>query len=401
MQIEKKKIVIVGGGPSAMMAAYVLCPHHEVHIFEKGKMVGRKFLVAGKGGFNITNSVRGEELLNKYSPAGFLDIALSDFDTQSTREWLLNLGIPTFIGTSGRVFPEKSFKPNVILKKIKAKLTEQGVQFHMHHEFVAFDEKKQIIFEYEKKKIVEKADYIIFGLGGASWPITGSTGSWLSIFNSMDIETKPFQSSNCGINIPWTKSIIESHSGKPFKNIRLFTDDFEVRGEAVLTNYGLEGNAVYPIVPQIRNMLNSNDEAFVFMDLKPLNTKEQLLQKIKGRKISSKDYAKSFNLNTSQQAVIKSFTSKESYLSPEKFISSIKNLKIPVTSLRPIDEAISSVGGIQLKEINNDFSLKKYPWIFTVGEMMDWDAPTGGFLLQGSFSTGRFAGKSILNTIEK
>lgn len=399
--MERKKIVIVGGGPAAMMAADVLSPHHEIYLFEKGKNVGRKFLVAGKGGFNITNSVYGEQLISKYSPPGFLDNALSDFDTQATREWLSNLGIPTFIGTSGRVFPEKTFKPNDILKTIKAKLMEQGVQILMQHEFVGFDDEKQIRFEYQEKEIVQKADYIIFALGGASWPVTGSTGSWLSIFNSMGIETNPFQSSNCGINIPWTKSIIENHSGKPFKNIRLFTDDFEVRGEAVLTDYGFEGNAVYPIVPQIRNMLNSNEEAFVYMDLKPLNTEEQLLQKIKGRKISTKDYGKTFNLNTSQLSVIKSFTSKESYLSPEKFIASIKKLKIPVDSLRPIKEAISSVGGIQLKEVNQDFSLKKYPWIYTIGEMLDWDAPTGGFLLTGSFSMGQYAGKSILKTIEE
>jgi hypothetical protein len=397
--MERKKILIVGGGPAGLMAADVLSPYHEVHLFEKGKNVGRKFLVAGKGGFNLTNSVRGEQLLSKYSPSGFLDNALSDFDTQSTQEWLSKLGIPTFIGTSGRVFPEKGTKPNDILKKIKAKLINQGVQFQMEHEFVGFDNNKQVRFKFQEKEIVQKADYIIFALGGASWPITGSTGSWLSIFNSMNVDVKSFQSSNCGINIPWTQSIIENHSGKPFKNIRLFTDDFEVRGEAVLTEYGLEGNVVYPIVPQIRNMLNSNNEAFVYMDLKPLNTEEQLLQKINGRKISSKDYAKNFNLNTAQLAVIKSFTSKECYLSPEKFISSIKKLKIPVDSLRPIEEAISSVGGIKLIEVNKDFSLRKYPWIYTIGEMLDWDAPTGGFLLQGSFSMGQFAANSILKII--
>ena len=325
-----------------------------------------------------------------------MDKALSDFDTLALQQWLSTIGIPTFIGSSGRVFPEKGIKPIDVLNKIRTKLIKQGVQFQMQHEFIAFDDKKHITFKHQEKEIEIEADYILFALGGASWPVTGSTGSWLTIFKSMGIAVNPFQSSNCGINICWPNTVKQTHAGKPIKNIRLFTDNFEVKGEAMITVHGMEGNAIYPLVPAIRNMLNSKIPAFIYIDFKPSNTEEQLLQKIKGKDVKTKDYSKIFNLTTAELAIIKSYSSKESYLSVTQFIRTIKKLAIPIDSLRPIEEAISTIGGIQLDEVNDDCSLKKYDWIYTIGEMLDWDAPTGGFLLQGCFSLGHYAAKSIL-----
>jgi predicted flavoprotein YhiN len=172
-----------------------------------------------------------------------------------------------------------------------------------------------------------------------------------------------------------------------------------VKGEAIITDYGMEGNAVYPLVPAIRNMLNSNIPVTIYIDFKPSNTGEQLLQKASGKDIKTKDYGQLFNLSTVQLAIIKAFTSKDSFLSVNEFIHSIKKLALPVNSLRPVEEAISTIGGIQPEEVNDDFSLKKYPWIYTIGEMLDWDAPTGGFLLQGCFSMGNYAAKSILGKV--
>lgn len=394
--MKRKKIIIIGGGPSGLMAAYMLSQAHDVSIYDKEKNIGQKFLVAGKGGFNLTNKLQGEALTNQYTPAGFMNNALLDFDTMAFRDWLSALGIPTFVGSSGRVFPQDGIKPIDILKAIKTKLTEQGVTFKMQHAFIGFDNKKQVTFKNQDKEVVLKADYILFALGGASWPETGSNGSFLSIFESMGIAVSPFQASNCGINISWPKAFKENHAGKPLKNIRLFNKDFEVSGEAVITHYGLEGNAVYPFVPTIRNMLNAHIPAYIYIDFKPQNTEEQLLQKIKGKTISTKDYGQLFNLNTTQLALIKSHTNKESYLSVNQFISNIKKLPIRIDFLRPIEEAISTVGGIELNELNDDFSLKKYPWLYTIGEMLDWDAPTGGFLIQGCFSMGHYAAQSIM-----
>ena len=394
--MERKKIIIIGGGPAGLMAADILSVTHDVHIYDKEKNVGQKFLLAGKGGFNLTNNLQGKDLTSKYSPVGLMDKALSNFDTLALRQWLSTMGIPTFVGTSGKVFPEKGIKPIDVLNKIKTKLMKQGVQFHTQHEFVGFDSNRHVTFKNQGKNIVLEADYILFALGGASWPVTGSNGSWRAIFESLGIVTNPFQSSNCGINICWPEALSQSHVGKPLKNIKLFTDNFEVKGEAVITKYGLEGNAVYPLVPSIRNMLNTNIPAYIYIDFKPSNTREQLLQKISGKNSKTKDYGQLFNLNTVQLAMIKAYTGKEIFLSVDGFISSIKKLAIPVDSLRPVKEAISTIGGIAPEEVNDDFSLKKYPGIYTFGEMLDWDAPTGGFLLQGCFSMGNYVAKSIL-----
>lgn len=392
----KKKVIIVGGGPAGLMAADILSIVHDVSIYDKEKNVGQKFLLAGKGGFNLANNAQGEDLTKKYKPDGFMEKALSAFDTSAFRHWLSVLGVPTFVGSSGRVFPEKDIRPIDVLNKIRSKLILQGVKFYTQHEFVGFDEQKHVTIRNQGEDMTVAADYILFALGGASWPITGSNGAWRDIFESMGIATHSFQSSNCGINIPWSEALRQSHAGKPLKNIRLFTSDFEVRGEAIITDYGLEGNAVYPLVPSIRNTLKLNATACVYLDFKPLNSLEQLLQKSKGGSIKSKDYSEIFNLTPVQLAIVKAFTSKDSFVSATAFVQYIKKLTIPVESLRPVEEAISTVGGIQTEEVNDDFSLKKYPWLYTIGEMVDWDAPTGGFLLQGCFSMGNYAAQSIL-----
>jgi len=382
------------------MAADILSPFHEVHIYEKEKGVGQKFLVAGKGGFNITNELKGNDLAAKYTPEYFLKEVILDFDSDAVREWLLKMGVPTFEGSSGRVFPEKDLTPADILKKWKEKLISQGVEFHLKHAFADFGEDHNLIMKTGRTKIAVHADYYIFALGGASWPVTGSTGEWAKIFDKNDIHTVPFQSSNCGIHIQWTESIKASHAGKPLKNITVIVNGVISRGEALITKYGLEGNAIYPVVPEIRNALNANELVDIVLDLKPFNTEEQLLQKFQGKtSTKTKNYAEIFNLDSVQLALLKAFTSKETFLSPELFAKSTKQIILPVQSLRPIEEAISTVGGIDLNEMNTDFSFKKRPNCFAIGEMLDWDAPTGGFLLQGCFSMGHWVGKKIMERI--
>lgn len=377
------------------MAADVLSPFNDVHIYDKEKNVGQKLLVAGKGGFNITNSARGVELFRKYSPEYFLKDALGDFDPLALREWLLQMGILTYAGTSGRIFPEKGIKAFDILNRLTDKLKAQNVQFHLKHEFIGFDQNQNVIVKNNEQEILLTADYFIFGLGGASWPVTGSTGNWRTRFEDIGVHTLPFKASNCGINIGWPDSI-KLHEGKPLKNIAVSCGDSCEKGEAMITEYGLEGNAIYPIVPEIRKALSENNPVQIFIDFKPFNTTSQLLEKIKGREIKTKEYAVIFNLNSVQLAIIKAYTSKEVFLSSVPFAKEIKQIAIPVNSLRPIEEAISTVGGIDLSEMSPDFSFKKYPKLFAIGEMLNWDAPTGGFLLQASFSMGHWVGKSIL-----
>jgi len=398
----RKQIAIIGGGPAGLMAADVLSPFHEVHIYEKEKGIGQKFLVAGKGGFNITNSLHGEELTKKYTPNGFLSECLLDFGPDEVCKWLLDMGIPTFEGTSGRIFPEKGLTPAEVLSAIKKKLLSQGVEFHLKHTFSGFDNEQNITFKSGRKILAVHADYCIFALGGASWAITGSDGKWTGIFKTLGINTIPFQASNCGIQIQWPSGVKDSHTGKPLKNIAITVNGFTEKGEAVITEYGLEGNVIYPLVPEIRKSLAQGEQAQILLDLKPFNTEEQLIKKTQGKTSArTKNYAEIFNLDSPQLAIIKAYTSKEQFLSPELFAGSLKHISIPVYALRPIEEAISTIGGVDLNELNPDFSLKKLPSCFAIGEMTDWDAPTGGFLLQGNFSMGHWVGKKILEKTVK
>lgn len=385
--MHSKKIIIIGGGAAGLIAAEQLSATCAVHIYEKGKTIGRKFLVAGKGGFNLTNAAVDKDLYSQYTAHPILQEAIQRFDSQAMRVWLEELGVPTFVGSSGRVFPEKGIKPIEVLQKIKDQLIKKGVQIHCNHEFIGFNTDQQVLVKHQDKTIALEADAYIFALGGASWSVTGSNLKWVSYFTSIKVPTKAFEASNCGFEVNWKTDFKENHAGTPLKNIQLSIGSKVVKGEALITDYGLEGNAIYPIIPAVRTALKAPTATFIAIDFKPNNSHQSLLAKIKGKRLKTKNYAYEFNLSKAQFALIKAFTTKEEYLAPERFIEAIKYLKIPVQALRPIEEAISTIGGISLAALNSNFSLKQQPNLFAIGEMLDWDAPTGGFLLQGCFST--------------
>ena len=390
-----KKVAIIGGGASSLIIADFLSGTFEVTIYEKEKSIGRKFLVAGKGGFNLTNEVVGKKLTSSYSPLSFLDQSLNNFDSSKTRQWLNSLGIPTFVGSSGRVFPEKDIKPIQVLEAIKLSLQKKHVKILPHHTFIGFDKNKKPRIRHKEQELTIDADFVVFTLGGASWSQTGSDGTWTKLFDQIGIKCISFQPSNCGINVNWSKGFIKYHSGKPLKNISLTVNKTTIKGEALITDYGLEGNAIYPSIPEIRDQLNLENSALLTIDFKPNNSLEQLKSKI-STSIKTKEYEKTFNLHKIEFALLKAYTNKDEFCNPEVFVKKIKSLRIPIESLRPIEEAISTIGGVPIKELNQNFSLKKIPNLFVAGEMINWDAPTGGFLLQGCFSTGYSVAQSIL-----
>lgn len=378
------------------MAADVLAPHGEVQIYECGKGVGRKFLVAGQGGFNITNSAEGDALKAKYAPAGFMDEALDSFGSPELRAWLQEMDIGTYVGTSGRVFPTKGIKPIEVLQAIKDRLVTRGVIFHPEHAFVGFHTDARPIIEHAGVRTTLDADHVLFALGGASWPVTGSTGEWPALFASIGIEAEPFRSSNCGIHVKWPAHFITAHAGKALKNIRVTAGERSVLGEATVTEHGLEGNAIYPIVPVVREGLDRGDTVFIHIDLKPNNTAAELLHKLSGS--TPADYPKALRLDRPQLAMVKALTPKERFFSPADLVQDSKELSVPVVGLRPVEEAISTVGGILTEDLTRAFAFKRYPHLHAIGEMVDWDAPTGGYLLQGCFAMGHYAALCILRS---
>ena len=393
----KKQITIIGGGPSAfLLASFLDAEKFTINIYEKNKTVGRKFLVAGKGGFNLTHSESINQLIKRFTPINFLDKALLNFTNIDFRNWLDQIEIPTYIGSSKRVFPEKGIKPIEVLNAILKSLKKKGVIITYNHTFSDWDPKGNPIIN--NKTIA--TDYTVFSLGGGSWKVTGSDGIWLDTFSKKGIKTKIFQASNCGYKIDWKSNFIQKHEGTPLKNIAISCNNIIQKGEAVITKFGLEGNAIYGLSQQIREQLNVISKATVFIDFKPSLTLENVLSKIKKSifKNTTQILKKELKLSPSQIDLLKTYLSKESYLNIESLAKNIKKFPLELLETASIDEAISTVGGIDLNAISKNFELKKMPNQFCIGEMLDWDAPTGGYLLQASASIGVYLAKYLNET---
>lgn len=393
----KKSIAIIGAGPSALLlAAFLDTKKFEVTIYEKNKTAGRKFLVAGKGGFNLTHSEPINELIKKYTPNDFLENALLNFTNTDFRNWLKTIGIATFIGSSKRVYPEENIKPITVLKTILNHLKEKGISIKYEHRFTGWKLQKATI----NKEIIT-TDYTVFSLGGNSWKVTGSNGSWLETFQQKEIKTTPFLASNCAFKIDWNPLFIELNEGKPLKNIAISCAEKTQKGEAVITNFGIEGNAIYGLSPQIRAQLKSEEKAIIYMDFKPTLSEATILLKIKKStyKNTTQILKKELKLSNAQLSLLKIYLTKEAYLDAENISKSIKKFPLKITSLGVLDEAISTVGGINLSAVTTNFELHKIPNQYCIGEMLNWDAPTGGYLLQACASSGVYLAKH-LNTIE-
>lgn len=391
----KKSISIIGGGPSAIFcAAFLDSNKFDITIYEKNKSLGRKFLVAGKGGFNLSHAEKTENFILKYTPHQFLSDSIENFSNSDLQCFLNTLNIPTYIGSSNRVYPEKEIKPIEVLNALLRFLNSKDMTLKTEYSWDGFDKFNNLIFN---KDILIKSDYTIFALGGGSWKVTGSNSEWLDYFNKKNINTTPFYPSNCAYKIIWDKEILNNHIGKPFKNISLTCNNKTVKGEVVITKFGLEGNAIYALSPEIREHLNKGETANVFLDLKPMLSLNEIHNKLINNSVKkiSERLKSEIKLSSIQIAVLKSNSTKEEFNNFEKLATLIKNLPLRITDSASLDEAISTVGGIDLSEIDSNFELKKLPNHFCIGEMLNYDAPTGGYLLQSCFSMGVAVARKI------
>lgn len=393
-----KTLAIIGGGPSALMLAAMLDEEkYQVHVYEKNAAVGRKFLVAGDGGFNLTHSESIDSFVTRYTPQDFLEPALRAFTNQDLCVWLKSIGIETYTGSSKRIFPVKGIKPIEVLNSFLEKIKSKNVQLHVFHEWKGWSKTNALVFQNKKEEVIVDADIIVFALGGASWTVTGSNGTWLEVFQQKGIQTIPFQASNCAYKVEWPKNFIAKYEGQWLKNISVSTEDQVKHGELVITKFGLEGGAAYALSPLLRKQLFTNGVAQINIDLKPTFSKEELIQKlsVKTTKSITQILSAELKLSDTQIALLKAFVSKEEFLNIETLASSIKSFSVSIVGMAPIDEAISTVGGIARSEVDEKFQLNVLPNQYVIGEMLDWDAPTGGYLLQGCFSMGAWLAKTF------
>ncbi|MEE9438677.1 MAG: TIGR03862 family flavoprotein [Saprospiraceae bacterium] len=392
---SKKHIAIIGGGPAALIAAaFIDMNMYDVTIFEKNKTVGRKFLVAGKGGFNLTHSESIASMISRYYPRGFLDAALNDFSNENLIEWLAKIGIPTYVGSSGRVFPEKGIRPIEVLNKITIYIKEKGVNISTNHSWIGINDNGELMFNND---VTVKSDMCIFALGGSSWKVTGSDGKYLEWFENRSVKTIPFSASNCRFVVDWNPKILPKIEGQPLKNIAVRCGGTVVKGEALITKNGIEGNTIYTLSRLIQNQLKKNGKATIFIDLKPTLTSTIIHSKLSssGHKNTSEKLKNTINLSKVQLCIVKEYVTKADYNNDEILSQKLKEIELTIVAPTDIDNAISTTGGIALEAINTDFELINMHNCFCIGEMLDWDAPTGGYLLQACISMGVFVARKL------
>ncbi|WP_324678515.1 TIGR03862 family flavoprotein [Hymenobacter sp. GOD-10R] len=395
-------IAVVGGGPAGLLAAQRLAEAgHHVAVYEAQATVGRKFLVAGHGGFNLTNAESTTAFPARYGAAQTQFAAyLRHFSPDELRQWTADLGIPTFVGTSGRVFPLDEYKPAQLLRAWLKRLQELGVELKTRHRWLGFVGAKGLRLrdDVSGQEFVLEPDATLLALGGASWSKTGSDGRWTALVEAAGVATVPFSPANCGAEIQWSAFFKEKVGRTPLKNIALHCGDQQVRGEVLLTDYGLEGTPVYALTPALRAALTQNTPAPLLLDLKPDLTDAQLLQKLgqpRGGKSLAAFLVKALHLGQPVPTLLREVAPPEATATPERLAQLLRQVPLPVTGLRPLDEAISTAGGIPFAEVDEQLMLRRRPGTFVAGEMLDWEAPTGGYLLQGCFSTGAWAARGM------
>ncbi len=398
-------VAIIGGGPAGLMAAEVLSQQHiKVDVYDSMSSLGRKFLMAGKSGLNLTHSEPFEKFVSRYgNRRKEIEKWLMDFTPDDLREWASGLGVETFVGTSGRVFP-KEMKASPLLRAWLKRLNEAGVNFYLRHKWVGWNADKSLKFETPDGIKSIRADAVILALGGGSWARLGSDGAWVNWLKQAGVKVEALKPSNCGFDVAWSPHFRGKFNGHPIKSVVLSFASFRQQGEFIVTKEGVEGSLIYAASALIRDAIEVKGEAVISLDMAPDRSHEWLFEKLskpRGSRSMSSHLEKTVGLKGVKAGLLYEFVSKEDLLSVEKLTSSIKQLRIPLIAPRPLDEAISSAGGVTFESLNENLMIRELPGIFCAGEMLDWEAPTGGYLLTACFASGRVAGEGVLKWLIK
>lgn len=403
--MSTRSLAVVGGGPAGLMAAEVArAAGIEVDLYEAKGSVGRKFLIAGKGGLNLTHSEPMPGFARRYREREH-DIAdwLSAFDAQALRDWALGLGVDTFVGSSGRVFP-LDLKAAPLLRGWVRRLRDQGVRFHMHHRWLGWSDDGRLRFATPDGEREIVADATVLALGGGSWPQLGSDGAWQAPLRERGIDVAPLQPANCGFDIGWSAHFSDRHAGAPLKPVIAHWRDLQgqtqsLQGECVATATGIEGSLIYAISADLRDTISRDGSAPLHLDLAPGRELQRLhdaLSKPRGSRSFSEHLRRQAGLDGVKAALIHETLEKPQLDDAGLVARTIKRLPLSLQCPRPLAETISSAGGVRLEAMDDALMLKVAPGTFCAGEMLDWEAPTGGYLLTACFSSGYRAGRGAV-----
>ncbi len=395
-----KRAAVIGGGPAGLMAADVLARGGlAVTVYDQMPSLGRKFLLAGRGGLNLTHGEDLAAFLGRYGNAPpLLRRAIEAYPPAALREWSEGLGQPTFVGSSGRVFP-KSFKTSPLLRAWLRRLGELGVKVRPRHRWQGWDADGRLRFVSGGEDVAVQANITVLALGGASWPRLGSDAAWVELLRAQGITVAPLRPANCGFVAPWSEPF-RRFEGQPLKRIAIAHGDKSVRGEAMITSDGLEGGAIYALSSHLRDAIEQAGETTIAIDLMPDVTRDTLVKRLgapRGKQSLSNFLRKATRLAPAAIGLLREAAGPSlSTMNAAQLAALVKAVPITLTGIKPVATAISTAGGIVFGELDERFMLKHKPGVFVAGEMLDWEAPTGGYLLQASFATGVAAGEGAL-----
>lgn len=400
------KLAVIGGGPAGLRVAELASAAGiSVHLYEQKRSVGRKFLVAGKSGLNLTNAATRDDFLSVYQgssfPAALWAEIYDHFDNTAVRDWAHSLGQETFVSSGKKVFPE-SMKAAPLLRRWVEQIRAQGAAFHLNHSFQQIEPKGtgyELTFETAEGLHVIEAEQVVFALGGGSWPKTGSDGGWVGALRNLGVPVDTLEGANCGWELDWPSGFLAEFEGTPWKNLVCHVGEQSLTGELVITRYGLEGGPIYRLGHALRQQ---GSQATLTLDFKASFSSEQLLRKAESvRKNLPMELAQRWKLPGSVIALLEHrfpaiFAQEKVSLSDLETLSqAVKEFPLELIKARPIEEAISSAGGVRWEALDHQLALRDYPGVFACGEMLDWEAPTGGYLLQGCLSSASWVARSL------